>query len=247
MVSYPHRKKGVDTVLKLLIADSSAACVSALEIRLRDQLQILGCFDGNTAAELLESYRPDILLINLMLPHKDGLSVLQKASFRPAIILAIVPNLSTYTLHALRELGVDYTMLSPSIESICLRLQDLIRNTHASRRENDLDAIILYHLDSLGIPSHLEGYQQLATAISLFSRNPRQYLTKELYPAVAKKCGSKDLRSVERSIRHAVHSAWLQRDPAIWSKYFPTGPKGKIPCPSNKVFICRLTQMLNNR
>ena len=61
----------------------------------------------------------------------------------------------------------------------------------------------------------------------------------------AKLCGSKDGRAVEHSVRNAICAAWEHRDMAIWRKYFRPGPKGKLTCPSNKEFICRLAEMLS--
>ena len=92
----------------------------------------------------------------------------------------------------------------------------------------------------------MDGYRQLALALPLFAANPQQLLTKELYPAVARLCSCKDGRSVEHSIRKAIHAAWLHRDNAIWRKYFLIGSGGAASCPTNKEFICRLAELLNN-
>ena len=81
-----------------------------------------------------------------------------------------------------------------------------------------------------------------AEEMPMFAENPQQLLTKELYPAVAGICGCKDSRSVEHSIRKAIHAAWQHRDIAIWRKYFTD----RNICPSNKEFICRLAEILQS-
>lgn len=229
---------------KLLIADSSDIFSSALEAALQTQFQVHTCADGETALELLAQYHPDVLILNLQLPYTDGLTVLERSTFHPKVILAIAMHLSAYVEQSITALGVDYTMISPSVEAVTTRLQDLLKCYAAPAGPADPHAKAAHHLQLLGFPTHLDGYQQLCIALPLFTQNPQQMMTKELYPAVAQLCGSKDRRSVEHSIRNAIQAAWLHKDNAIWRKYFALGPRGKIPCPTNKAFICRLAEIL---
>ena len=230
---------------KLLIADSSEIFMSALQSALGTEFQVRTCANGHTLKELLCSYQPDILILNLLLPYVDGLTVLQESPFRPSLIMAVTMHMSAYVEHAVTELGVDYTLISPSVESVVLRLQDLQKQYAVTADNTDLDTMIAHHLHRLNFQIHLDGYRQLCLALPIFTRNPQQLLTKELYPAVAKLCGCKDGRNVEHSIRKAIQAAWRQRDNAIWRKYFAGGMDGGIPCPSNKEFICRLAEILN--
>lgn len=230
---------------KLLIADSSEIYTAALASALGGQYHLFVCHDGDTALELLRQETPDILILNLMLPHKDGLTVLQQTTFHPQVILAITMHMSAYVEQAVTALGIDYTMIAPSVEAVVLRLQDLLEQYAAPANNTDPGAKIVHHLRLLHFPTHLEGYHQLCLAIPMFAKNPQQFLTKELYPAVARLCDCKDSRAVEHSIRNAIQAAWKQRDNAIWRKYFTLGPRGTIPCPTNKAFICRLAEILS--
>jgi len=230
---------------KLLIADSSEIFTSALAAALQDQFQVITCADGKTAQDLLQEYKPEILILNLMLPYVDGLTLLQKSTFHPAVIMAITNHLSAYIEQTVTALGIDYTMITPSVDTVVRRLQDLQQRYAVPDSHADPLAKTLHHLRLLNFHNHLDGYRQLCIGLPMFVANPQQLLTKELYPAVAKQFGCKDGRSVEHSIRNAIYAAWLQRDNAIWRKYFPPGPQGKILCPTNKEFICRLAEMLN--
>ena len=230
---------------KRLIADSSSVFTAALEDALQDQFHILTCADGHMLTQLLPEYRPDVLILNLLLPYTDGLTALQASSYQPPLILAIAMHMSAYVEHSVTGLGVDYTMIAPSVESVVLRLRDLQKRYALPQDTTDIHAKTLHHLHLLNIPTHLDGYRQLSLALPLFAANPQQLLTKELYPAVARLCSCKDSRSVEHSIRKAIHAAWLHRDNAIWRKYFLIGPGGTATCPTNKEFICRLAEFLN--
>ena len=230
---------------KLLIADHSSVFASALENALRGRFQIVTCTDGLSASALLYQYQPDILILSLMLPYKDGLTVLQETRFHPPVILATTLHMSAYVEQAVTVLGIDYTMIAPSVDAVVLRLQDLLRLYAAPPGSTDVYSKTVHHLHLLNFPVHLDGYRQLCVALPMFAQNPQQLMTKELYPAVAKSCGCKDSRSVEHSIRKAIQAAWAQKDNAIWRKYFPFGPRGNIPCPTNKEFICRLAEIIN--
>lgn len=231
---------------KLLIADSSEVFVNALTSALRSQFDIFICTDGPSALESLQQIQPDILILNLMLPYQDGLTVLQESGYQPPVILAITMHLSAYVEQAVTALGIDYTMIAPSVDAVVLRLNDLIAQYTVPPGSVDLHARTIYHLYQLNFPSHLDGYKQLRFALPLFAQNPHQFLSKELYPAVAKHFAPKDIRAVEHSIRKAIRTAWKRRDNAIWRKYFSLNSQGYIPCPSTKEFLCRLAEILRS-
>lgn len=230
---------------KLLIADSSEPFSTALADAFRHDFEIQVCSDGETALEMLLSFRPDVLVLNLQLPFKDGLTVLQEAAYLPTHILATTSYLSPYVERCVASLGVAYTMVTPAVSALRVRVMDMIQQEPASPKSVDLIAEATRHLHILNFQTHLDGYQQLRAAIPLFYADPHQRLSKELYPAVAVRCGSKDYRSVEHSIRKAIESAWKSRNSVVWAKYFPPDEFGEQSCPTNKAFISRIAQMLN--
>lgn len=230
---------------KLLIADHSEPFTLALQEVLRGEFDIQICRDGHTATQLLSSFQPDALILNLMLPGKDGLTVLQTSAYVPPVILGITNYTNAYIERAAAAAGVGFILISPCLSAVRLRLMDLILKTQTEENQSDPQAETAMHLHILNFPTRRDGYQQLCASIPMFSQDPSQRLTKELYPAVAKLCGCNDGRSVEHSIRLVIASAWRSRDDAVWQKYFPPEPNGNIPCPSNKAFISRLAELLN--
>ena len=64
---------------KLLIADSSEIFTGALTAALGDRFDIHVCGDGPSALDALQQEQPDILILNLLLPYKDGLTFCRKA------------------------------------------------------------------------------------------------------------------------------------------------------------------------
>ena len=230
---------------KLLIADSSHIYADALTAALREQFEIRTCTDGQQLLALLPEYRPDILIVNLLLPHIDGITVLRTSSYHPPVVLAIAMYLSAFIQRSIAELGIDYTLIAPSVKTVISQLYTLLDSYAQPPASADLQTQITHHLRLLNIPGHVDGYRYLCFALPMLLENPQQFITKELYPAIAKNCDCRDGRNVEHSIRTAIRSAWLHRDNAIWRKYFTLGPQGSIPCPSNKEFLFRLAELLN--
>lgn len=228
---------------KLLIADSSEPFTDALEEVFRNEFDLQICQDGETALEKLLTFQPDVLILNLMLPFKDGLTVLQESAYKPGVILAICPYVNAYIEQVATSLGVQYIMIMPTVNALRVRLMDMIA-TAVSPKANLSDQTVV-HLHILNFSTHLDGYHQLCVGIPIFAQNPNMRLSKELYPAIAEHFGLPDARTVEHSIRKAITSAWSSRTDTVWAKYFLPKPDGTIPCPSNKEFIARLAEMLD--
>ena len=91
---------------KILIATAYPAMNQELAAALpRYEAHI--CANGTDALELLETLRPDILVLDLALPGLDGLTVLEKSRFRPPRILAITNFINDYIGQTAKALGVQ--------------------------------------------------------------------------------------------------------------------------------------------
>lgn len=229
---------------KLLIAEGDRAFALALAGEFRCGYSLRISRDGNEAGELLRSFRPDVLVLDLMLPGLDGISLLEEAAAAQItpVVLATSRFLSDYVLESTQRLGVAYLMRRPcSPQTVAARLRDLTEQIRQPRPtapdpRTTLSGVLL----DLGIPTRLRGYGYLREAILLMAGSPGQSITKELYPAVAAVCSTEAV-SVERSIRSAIGAAWQRRDGSVWKTYF--GPEPSRP--SNGEFICRLANSLN--
>lgn len=234
-------------LLKLLIADECDEFRHALADMLGKSYLVQTCRSGSQALELLQSFHPEILVMDLMLSGLDGLTLLQQAAesgIRPTV-LVIASHFSPYVQSALERLGVDYLIRKPcSLQAVLSRVTDLAADTTPQAPacydpEDQIAAILL----RLGMRPHLDGFRFLLTAIPLFSHDINQGITKELYVAVGE-CHGKNARQVERSIRSAIDGAWKTRTDNVWAAYFNPTPDGQIPRPSNGFFMGRLALVL---
>lgn len=235
--------------LKLLIADGTEDFRLALTDALRGAYQIRQCVDGAQAKELLQSFKPDVLLLDLMLPGLDGISLLQWAvdmQIRP-MVLATTRFANDYVMESVNRYGVGYLMVKPcDIRATVARLGDLSARIGAPVAvrpdpENYVSNLLL----ALGVPTKLRGFTYLREAVVLMEKNPTQSITKELYPEVAQRCLCEPMH-VERSIRSAVYAAWQHRDEGLWRLYFSPDETGVIPRPTNGSFIIRLAAGLRD-
>lgn len=230
----------------ILIAESSEEYRVSLTNALQREYRVVSCGNGMAAAGLLSSQRFDALVLDLLLPDLDGLSLLSEhAAYLPKNILALSSMLTPFVQQRLRDLGVDDILMKPcSIRAVSSRLSEMLLYEDAGGRLQDSQAQAGAYLQGLGFPTKLDGYQQLRIGIPLFAQNRYQSMSKELYPAVAELCGLSSQTQVERSIRSAIRSAWLARKSALWDRYFPPEPGEAPRWPSNKAFISRMAQLL---
>lgn len=227
---------------KLLIADSNEDFRLALANSLHGRYYVRCCATGMEAMALLRNEQPDILILDLMLPELDGLTLLERIAaenIRP-MVLVVTSMVTDYVFESADRLGIGYVMRKPcDVQAVASRIKDLGRRLYPAVRKQEPENLARELLGRLGLASKYDGYDYLIKAITLMRNDPNQAITKELYPSVAKACGCGS-RQIERSIRNAIEKAWEQRDKLVWSQYFPTHT-GR---PSNGVFILRLTQLL---
>lgn len=225
---------------KLLIAEADDSLRSALIDLLRRGYDITVCADGGTAAELLRTLRPDVLILDLMLPVKDGFYILEEmADMLPPVVLGICDFCNDYVNQTARDLGVQYMVRKPCLPRVVVsRLEHLVRHTPAPD-QGDGQSKAAEILLRFQFNPKIDGFRFLKIGIPLYAQDPQQRICKELYATIAGICGAGSWNQVERSIRSAIEAAWRTRSEA-WSKYFP----GTDQPPTGKTFISRIAQIL---
>lgn len=230
---------------EILVVDSSELERTALERLLGDWGNVTSCESGAMAVHLLRERRFDAMVLELMLPVEDGISILQRGQGHlPEVIVATSRFSSDYMLQAAQDLGVGSVMLMPcSAEAVAARLQTMLQRRTRPFTVKSPQQIIADLLQTLGVPEKLSGYHQLRIGVPYYAQDP-DMVGKELYQAIADRCGKGDYRQVERSIRSAIAAAWKDRDEEVWGVYFPPDQSGTIRRPTNKAFIARLADFL---
>lgn len=228
---------------RILIADSSEEFRASLQEYLQDTYLVKVCREGNEALQLMESFKPDVLILDMLLPGVDGMTVLQRAvdSGLRTTVLATIRFASDYMIDAMGRLGVGYVMRKPcELSAVAVRLEDMLSDESEEANEvtrPDLSTLVDNALREMSFQSYKHGYPVMREALAEAIRNPGQQVTKTLYPTVGKLYGCTG-EQVEHIIRRNINQAWDYRDQAVWDRYFATRPGAAVTkCPSNKVFL----------
>ena len=246
----------MDKRTSVLIADNSEEFCTSLAAALQrtDRFTVAGvASDGEQAMQFLEERRPDILVLDLMLTKKDGLSILKTICTwdrRPAVV-ATSGFMTDYVASAAAGLGVAYLILKPcDMTALVDRLEELrgdaARPLPLRRGQNQsIEALVTGIIHEIGVPAHIKGYQYLREAIiiAVNDMDVINAITKVLYPQVAKTFQTTPSR-VERAIRHAIEVAWDRGDLDTLQRFFGytvSNTKGK---PTNSEFIALIADRL---
>ena len=231
---------------KLLIAEGDDILPQALIPLLQDRYEIRCCQSGKKALELLRTFQPDLLVLELMLPELDGVTMLQNAvasGLRPNVL--VVSGLcNQYTLEILCRLGVHYAIRKPcDVQAVVNWINELITIPQEHTPDTDLRHRVTNLLNTLHFSPKHDGYLYLQEAILQKASNPDQPITKVLYPAVGHICGCTGIQA-ERCIRTAITAAWNNSPHRLWQEIFGLDPSADPKRPTNSEFIARSVEQL---
>lgn len=98
---------------RILIAVKSRALIDVLTQELSSQFEVHCCSDGLDASKLIEKLRPNALIIDLRLPGRNGLSVLEGCSYRPPAIIALTNYIDDDVMLRANAAGVALLVQTP--------------------------------------------------------------------------------------------------------------------------------------
>ena len=122
--------------ITVLVADDNSDFTMTLSnyLEKEEQIQIVGIArDGNEAYDMAVNLKPDILLLDIIMPHLDGLGVLERINAmnlnnRPICIMLSAVGQDKITQRAL-DLGAEYYAMKPfDIEVLLQRIKDIKRD-----------------------------------------------------------------------------------------------------------------------
>ena len=256
----------METRIRVMAADANEEFVALLRHALENEedMELVGVAqDGLEALSMVAEKKPDVLIMDLVLPKLDGMSVLQRLSGAPHLPATLIVSafFNDKMISSVVELGAWYYIPKPcDIGALMTRIRQSARarereaipaEPHVQEleyRDVDLEAMVTEVIHEIGVPAHIKGYQYLREAIIITIRNMDAInaVTKVLYPSVAARFGTTPSR-VERAIRHAIEVAWDRGDIETLQKFFGytvSNIKGK---PTNSEFIAMIADCLNLR
>jgi len=239
------------TKIRLLITEDNPKFCKALNdyFKTKEDIEVIGiALDGVSALKQITELEPDVIILDIIMPIMDGLSVLEKMKEqtfkkRPRVIVLSAVGQERLTQRA-ASLGIDYYILKPfSLDILYRRILDICIDEdefiieqkamsyglttyeqyaqRALEREHQIEAEVTQLIRELGVPPHLKGYQYMREAIIMCVKDMDVIgsMTKVLYPNIAQKYNTLPTR-VERAIRHAIEVAWSRGNLDTLNKFF---------------------------
>ena len=234
-------------MVKLLIVDPSEEIRFTLTNLLRQDYTVLSCDSGDRALELLRREKPDLLVMELVLSGIDGLSLLTQARTEgicpPALVVSLF--LHDHVIQALQKENVAYLMRKPcDLQALNGRIRELASDLSPRLALRPAPRnVISTALFELWVATSRLGFVNCREAILMLAENPTASLSKDIYPVLAEAQGV-SATAIEKNIRDAITDAYNRRSEPVWRRYFPTAPDGRIPKPSNRLFLSTLAQVL---
>lgn len=242
--------------IKVLMIDDNVKLVDAVKEYFKDNDEIdivLSAYDGQEGFELITNKinEYDVIVLDLIMPKKDGLYVLDKMrenGIDKKVIVATSYNASE-VIKEVSEYGVNYFILKPF--DLC-DLSKRIKETMKIKEDKNIDfynsnlqVAISKMLHELGIPSHIKGYQFIREGVTIIFENPDIIggITKELYPELAEKYKTTVSR-VERAIRHAIEVSWNRGDWKFMEEIFGHSVDIDKAKPTNSEFLVTVADKL---
>ena len=243
--------------IKVLVVDDNVMFLNMIKEYFSDHANINVCleaYDGNEGLKLIKDYQSDydVVILDLIMPNKDGLDVLEemkKLDIDKKVIVISSYN-SDEMIRKVSEYGIDYFMLKPfELSDLEKRICNCFEEYNSSKAidifHNNLQISVTKILHELGVPSHIKGYQYIREGIMLIYDNPEFIggITKELYPDIARTFATTVSR-VERAIRHAIEVSWNRGNWDLMEEIFGHSVDIDKAKPTNSEFIVTVADKL---
>lgn len=192
----------------------------------------------------------DIILMDIIMPEMDGISILEemkKNNIKKNVII-LTSYKKESTIKMISRYDVDYYMLKPfDMNALEKRIIEVVApdSEEAIVKSNNVEIEISKMLHSLGIPSHIRGYQYIRESVYMMYENPDMIggITKSIYPEIAVRFDTTASR-VERAIRHAIEVSWARGDYDLMEELFGHSVDYDRSKPTNSEFIATLADNL---
>lgn len=243
---------------RIMLVDDNKAMVEMLKEYFTGNKEIEvteTAHDGEEAwNKIKENYKDiDAVLLDLIMPRKDGIYVLEKIKENkiPINVIVVTSYNEQETIRNISEYGVKYFILKPfDLSELEKRVLNVTKEKNKGNiihnlEGNNVQILITKILHQLGIPSHIKGYSYIRDAINLVYDNPSLIggITKELYPEIGSRYDTSVTR-VERAIRHAIEVSWNRGDWDLMNEIFGCSVDIDKAKPTNSEFIVTIADKL---
>lgn len=256
-------------MIRVLIAEDNQEYSETLRSYIGEQpdMEVVGlAFQGKETLDYIIKTRPDILLLDIVMPYLDGLGVLEglvqmSLGYMPKVIVLTAFGKDVITSRAV-QLGADYYLLKPvDLEVLVERIRQVVQGKSFRVRPPGkyptakppgkpvkidplkIDAELCGTIDKLGISQNLKSHLYLREAVTMAIKDMDLLvnITKNLYPRIADKYHT-SISNVQRAIRHAKKIAWSEENKGNTNKLLQVKGELQGDSISNAYFISLLAK-----
>ncbi len=249
----------------VLIADDDRDFVTALCNRLNEEPDfkvVSKVYNGKTAIEQIERIRPDIVVLDIIMPESDGVyavdHIRNKMSGYDPLIYMLSGIGTSKIIKTLNALNIDFYSMKPVpldiviqnlrtiLERQGIKQPHTVTNTtiETTIQKGSLTDTVKEVVFQLGLLPHRLSAKCTVDALVYYLEHPDCYhvLTKVLYPEIAKKYGLNNL-SVERNIRSSI-ALMQQGNTALFQKIFAYAENKRI---TNSEFLAVVSEYISRQ
>lgn len=215
------------------------------------------CKDGLVIFEEIKNSMPDVVILDLSLPHLDAIEIIKKMK-ESAYKIPIFIVLSSYDCALIEkqviEAGASAYFLKPfDINMLSNRIVSLYNIKHNIKYKNeceiyngnDFEKFVTDYICKLGISAKLKGYYYVREAVISLVNKPYmlQNISKSLYESIAKKhdCTS---QGVNKAIQTAVNNAMARGNCEVIKDFFGYCVDGSTIKTTNREFLLLLSDKI---
>ena len=240
-----------------------------------ENIEVVGMAkDGNEAFEMIKTLNPDVALLDVIMPHLDGLGVLELIKAEnlektPTCIMLSAVGQDKITQKAI-NLGAEYYVIKPfDITLLIKRIKEIKFHEQGAlarggsfisreikaqyidipienkKDEGSLEALVTNIIHEVGVPAHIKGYQYLREAIMMVVNDIE--VINQITKLLYPKIAEKYKTTpsrVERAIRHAIEVAWGRGEQDTVESIFGYTISAAKGKPTNSEFIAMIADKL---
>jgi signal transduction histidine kinase len=184
---------------KLLIADDEPDMLGFLKTQLQKQYEVIEAVDGQQALEKSRQFLPDLILLDMMMPEKDGIEVCRELKNQvstqgiPIILLTARADDET-KMRALESGASDFLSKPFSTTELHVRVKNLVESHHyqrdLAREKNALESTLEQLKETEGLlvqNEKMASLGRLSAGLIHEINNPLNYAAQALYVLRTKK------------------------------------------------------------
>jgi two-component system chemotaxis response regulator CheY len=224
----------------VVIADDDLNCVKYILVSLKNVgIKVLGtAINGNEAIQMIKKYMPDFLILDLKMPKKSGLEVLneiEKLNCKTKVIIISGEISMVNRLNLVRYKTISDIIVKPfEFETLYSKIEN-VEKISGDKIEVYIDEIL--HEFSFNFPSKFYEYLLICIKKSIY----RPLILKDIYKEVAKE-NNINANRMKWGIQKLILSMVRYTPEGILKRYFPY-----TESPSPKIFIYEIVKKVKEK